>query len=269
MKKIFTIILLVFTVLDAYSQRVPERSDVRKGNSLFKKGNFSDAETEYRRALQKNPQSANAKYNLANSIYRQANNETNALYRQARYEAADSLYKSLIKSSIDSTRPPQTYHNLGNSTLKQAIKDKEKIGQHVQANQEKLKESIEAYKKALKLNPSDMETKSNLAYAQKLLSKNENGGGGGGGNDNQQNQDKNQDKNQNKNDDEQNNDKQDNQDKQNKQDDKKEQNQQQEMSKQDIDRMLEAVREQEEKTKEKVDKKKADAAKKYTPEKNW
>ena len=268
MKKIFAIILVVFTVLDAYSQRVPERSDVRKGNSLFKKGNFSDAETEYRRALQKNPQSANAKYNLANSIYRQANNETNALYRQARYEAADSLYKSLIKSSIDSTRPPQTYHNLGNSTLKQAIKDKEKIGQHVQANQEKLKESIEAYKKALKLNPSDMETKSNLAYAQKLLSKNENGGGGGG-NDNQQNQDKNQDKNQNKNDDEQNNDKQDNQDKQNKQDDKKEQNQQQEMSKQDIDRMLEAVREQEEKTKEKVDKKKADAAKKYTPEKNW
>ena len=258
MKKTFATILFILTVLSAYSQKVPERSEIRKGNSLYKKNNYNDAETEYRKALKKNPESTSAKYNLANSIY-----------RQEQYEIADSLYKSLIKNSIDSTRPPQTYHNLGNSMLKQAIKDKEEQGQHVQANQEKLKESIEAYKKALKVNPNDMETKSNLAYAQKLLSKN--GGGGGGGNNNQQNKDKNQDKNQdkNKNDDKQNQDNQDKQDKQDKKDEQKQQQQQQGMNKQDIDRMLEAVRAQEEKTKEKVDKEKANAAKKYTPEKNW
>ena len=249
MKKIFTIILFIFIISDTYSQKISERGEVRKGNSLYKKGSYNDAEMEYRRALQKNPQSANVKYNLANAIY-----------RQAHYEVADSLYKSLIKNSIDSTRPPQTYHNLGNSNLKQAIKDKEEQGQHFPANQEKLKESIEAYKKFLKLNPNDMETKSNLAYAQKLLSKND-----GGSNDNQQNQDKNQDKNQDNN---QNNENP-NQDKQDNKDEQQQQQQQQGMSKQDIEKMLDAIRAQEEKTKEKVDKEKANAAKKQTPEKNW
>ncbi|MDR0755206.1 MAG: tetratricopeptide repeat protein [Prevotellaceae bacterium] len=249
MKKISLIILFVFAISDLYSQKTPERSDMRKGNRFYNQNNYTDAETSYRRGLQKNPESKNAKYNLANSIY-----------RQERYEEAAKLYKELAQIKIDSTQPPQTYHNLGNTMLKQAIKDKETQGQHVAASQEQLKESIEAYKKALKLNPDDMETKSNLAYAQKLLAKN----GGDGGNDNQQqqqNQDKNKDENQN------NEDRQ-NQDDQNKNDDKNK-SQPQSMNKQDIERMLDAVRAQEEKTKEKVDKEKAAAAKKTNPEKNW
>ncbi|MDR3287036.1 MAG: tetratricopeptide repeat protein [Prevotellaceae bacterium] len=255
MKKILAILLFVFIIFDAYSQKA-ERSDMRQGNKLYKQQKYADAETAYRRGLQKNPESAKGKYNLANSIYRQES-----------YEDAAKLYKELAKPKIDSTQPVQTYHNLGNAMLKQAIKDKEQQGQHVAANQEKLKESIDAYKKALKLNPSDMETKSNLAYAQKLLSKNGGGGGGGGGgNNNQQNQDKdNQDKdnqNQDNNDDKQNQEQKDN-------NDNGKQQQQHAMSKQDIDRMLDAVRAQEEKTKEKVDREKAEAAKKVTPEKNW
>jgi tetratricopeptide (TPR) repeat protein len=251
MKKISAIILCIFTISNLYSQKIPERSDMRTGNKLYNQNKYSDAETAYRRGLQKNPESKNAKYNLANSIY-----------RQERYEDAAKLYKELVQIKTDSTQPPQTYHNLGNAMLKQAIKDKETQGQHVAANQEQLKESIEAYKKALKLNPDDMETKSNLAYAQKLLSKN----GGGGNNNQQQNQDKNENQNEN-NEDKQNQDKQ-NQDKQEKNDDKNK-NQSQNMSKQDIERMLDAVRDQEEKTKEKVDKEKAAAAEKTNPEKNW
>ncbi|MDR2293020.1 MAG: tetratricopeptide repeat protein [Prevotellaceae bacterium] len=256
MKKISAIILFVFTISNLYSQKVPERSDMRKGNKFYNQNNYTDAETSYRRGLQKNPASKNAKYNLANSIY-----------RQERYEEAAKLYKELAQIKIDSTQPPQTYHNLGNTMLKQAIKDKETQGQHVAANQEQLKESIEAYKKALKLNPDDMETKSNLAYAQKLLAKN---GGGGGGNDNQQQQNQDKDKNQDEN---KNNEDRQNQDKENKDEqdknENKNQSQPQSMSKQDIERMLDAVRAQEEKTKEKVDKEKAAVAKKTNPEKNW
>ncbi|MDR2065919.1 MAG: tetratricopeptide repeat protein [Prevotellaceae bacterium] len=253
MKKISAVTLLcVFTISNLYSQKIPERSDMRTGNKLYNQNKYTDAETAYRRGLQKNPESKNAKYNLANSIY-----------RQERYEDAAKLYKELAQIKIDSTQPPQTYHNLGNAMLKQAIKEKETQGQHVAANQEQLKESIEAYKKALKLNPDDMETKSNLAYAQKLLAKN---GGGSGGNDNnqQQNQDKNQNQN---NEDRQNKDKQ-NKDKQEENDNRNE-SQPQNMSKQDIERMLDAVRAQEEKTKEKVDEEKAAAARKTNPEKNW
>ncbi|MDR1199754.1 MAG: tetratricopeptide repeat protein [Prevotellaceae bacterium] len=255
MKRISAILLLVFAISNTYSQKVPERSDIRKGNKLYSQNNYADAETAYRRGLQKNQESKNAKYNLANAIY-----------RQERYEDAAKRYKELAKTQIDSVQPPQSYHNLGNAMLKQAIKDKETQGQHVAANQEQLKESIDAYKKALKLNPDDMETKSNLAYAQKLLAKN---GGGGGGNNNQQQQ--NQDKNENQNDDnKQNDDSQDkqNDDRQNNNSDKNE-NRQQDMSRQDIERMLDAVRALEEKTKEKVDKEKAAAARHTNPEKNW
>ncbi|MDR0420323.1 MAG: tetratricopeptide repeat protein [Prevotellaceae bacterium] len=252
MKKISVILLFALAVSNVYSQEVPERSDIRKGNKLYSQNNYTDAETAYRRGLQKNQESKNAKYNLANAIY-----------RQARYEDAAKLYKELAKIQIDSTQPPQTYHNFGNAMLKQAIKDKETLGQHMPANQEQLKESIDAYKKALKLNPNDMETKSNLAYAQKMLAKND---GGGGGSDNQQPPDKNQDDNENQNgDNKQDEDKQDKQDKKN----DKNETQQQEMSQQDIERMLDAVRAQEEETKEKVDKEKAAAARKITPEKNW
>jgi hypothetical protein len=240
MKKISVILLLAFAVSNVYSQKVPERNDIRNGNKLYNQNNYTDAETAYRRGLQKNQESKNAKYNLANAIY-----------RQERYEDAAKLYKELVKTQIDSVQPTQACHNLGNAMLKQAIKDKEDQGQHVAANQEQLKESIDAYKKALKLNPDDMETKSNLAYAQKLLAKN---GGGGGGNNNQQQQNQNDDS-------KQNNDQQDNND--------KNENRQQEMNKQDIERMLDAVRAQEEKTKEKVDREKAAAAKKTNPEKNW
>ncbi|MDR2126074.1 MAG: tetratricopeptide repeat protein [Prevotellaceae bacterium] len=248
MKKISTIILFVCVISNLYSQKVPERSDMRKGNKLYNHNKYTEAETAYRKGLQKNPESKNAKYNLANSIY-----------RQERYEDAAKLYKELAQIKADSTQPTQTYHNLGNAMLKQAIQDKEKQGQHVAANQEQLKESIDAYKKALKLNPDDMETKSNLAYAQKLLAKNS-----GGGNNNQQQQQQNQDQNQNQ-------DKKENENNDEKQkDEKNEQNSQpQNMNKQDIERMLDAVRAQEEKTKEKVDKEKAAAAKKTTPEKNW
>ncbi|MDR1553297.1 MAG: tetratricopeptide repeat protein [Prevotellaceae bacterium] len=245
MRKVYAIILSVFVMSNLYSQKVPERSDMRTGNKLYNENKYTDAETAYRRGLQKNPESKNAKYNLANSIY-----------RQERYEDAAKLYKELAQTKIDSTQPPQTYHNLGNAMLKQAIQDKETQGQHVAANQEQLKESIEAYKKALKLNPYDMETKSNLAYAQKLLAKN---GGGGGGNDNQQQQNQDQDKDKNQ-------DENQNQDKQNQDNQEK---QAQEMSKQDIERMLDAIRAHEEKTKEKVDKEKAASAKKTIPEKNW
>jgi tetratricopeptide (TPR) repeat protein len=253
MKKISAIILFILVISNLYSQKIPERSEMRKGNKFYSKKEYTDAETAYRRGLQKNQESKNAKYNLANSIY-----------KQERYEDAAKLYKELAQIKIDSTQPPQSYHNLGNAMLKQAIKDKETQGQHVAANQEQLKESIEVYKKSLKINPTDMETKSNLAYAQKLLAKNGNGGGGGN---NQQNQQQQQNQDQDKNENQNNDEKQD----QNKQDEKndKNENQQQNMSKQDIERMLDAVRAQEEKTKERVDKEKAAAGKKVNPEKNW
>ncbi|MDR1342079.1 MAG: hypothetical protein LBK18_02345, partial [Prevotellaceae bacterium] len=48
-----------------------ERKDVRAGNKAYKKGDYAAAEIEYRRALDKVAESANAKFNLSNALYKQ------------------------------------------------------------------------------------------------------------------------------------------------------------------------------------------------------
>ena len=48
-----------------------ERNSVRSGNKLYEKEKYVDSEVEYRRAVDANPESAIATYNLGNSLYRQ------------------------------------------------------------------------------------------------------------------------------------------------------------------------------------------------------
>jgi Ca-activated chloride channel family protein len=113
----------------------------------------------------------------------------------------------------------------------------------------KLEESVEAYKKALLNNPKDEETRYNLVYALDKLKK-------------QQQQNKNnKDKNKNdKNQDKKDQDKQDknNQDQNKKDQDKKDQEKQQQqpqpdkLSKEDAQRMLDALNNQEKQTQEKL-----------------
>jgi len=101
-----------------------------------------------------------------------------------------------LESAKDNDRKAKVYHNIGNSLLKS----------------DKVEQSVEAYKTALKYNPNDNDTKYNLSYALELL----------------KNKDKNQ---QNKND--QNKKDQDKQDKQNQNQDKNQDQQSQEQNKQD------------------------------------
>jgi Ca-activated chloride channel homolog len=75
----------------------------------------------------------------------------NAVYQQERYQEAQKLFEASAKMFESKTDKANAYHNLGNVFL----------------SQKQYQKSIEAYKNALKLNPSDMETKYNLAYAKK------------------------------------------------------------------------------------------------------
>ncbi|MBK8414246.1 MAG: tetratricopeptide repeat protein [Bacteroidetes bacterium] len=64
-------------------------------------------------------------------------------------------YQQSIERTTDPKEKASSYHNLGNSMVKA----------------QKYAESIDAYKKALKLNPADNDTRYNLAYAQAMLRK--------------------------------------------------------------------------------------------------
>ncbi len=68
--KIYILIMCLLSVsLQAEAQ--VDRKDVRRGNRDFRKENYREAEIEYRKALVKDSLSLAANYNLANTLYRE------------------------------------------------------------------------------------------------------------------------------------------------------------------------------------------------------
>ncbi|MDR2801754.1 MAG: tetratricopeptide repeat protein [Prevotellaceae bacterium] len=242
-------------VINAAAQ-APERHDMRKGNKLYKHGEYEKAEIAYKHGLEKDTTSFGARFNMAD-----------ALYKQGKTENAEKLFQSLTGAETDDMRKAKVFHNLGNTQLKQ----------------QKYEESIKSYKQSLRLNPVDDETRTNLAYAQVMLQQQQQEQ-----QDNQNNQDKQDQQQQDKQQNQDNKDQQDKQDKQDKQDDQNqqqqpnpqeqqeqpqdkqdEQQQQQKISPQDAQRMLEAIQADEKETQDKVNKEKAKALQRQQIEKNW
>ncbi|MFO7671852.1 MAG: tetratricopeptide repeat protein [Bacteroidales bacterium] len=216
-----------------------DRKVIRQGIKSYDHGDFSEAEVQFRKAKDMNHESFEAEYNTGA-----------ALYKQEKFEESSKQYLNLAQKAEDPNSMGNVWHNIGNSLL-----ESQKYG-----------ESIEAYKNSLRLNPKDQDTKYNLAYAMQKLQE-------------QQQQEQNQDQNQDQQDQqkqdqqEQNRDQnQDQQDQQNQdqQDQQKQDQQDQPMqiSREDAQRMLDAIQQQEKDVKEKVDEKKAAAAKVKT-EKDW
>ncbi len=151
--KWLVIMILALSATDGYTQA--ERKFVRRGNREYDDKKFQEAEIQYRKALEKDPQSVAADYNLGN-----------ALYKQKQYDAAASRYNALTEKQKDNTELNRDFYNLGNTLYKAG----------------KFKESVEAYKNALRRIPGDMDAKHNLQLALKKLQEEQQ----------QNNQDKNQ-----------------------------------------------------------------------------
>jgi len=239
------VIILLISLFPAILVAQNERKHVRSGNKIYQKAikdttkidtaAFARAETEYRKALEKKPTDKYWNFNLADAVY-----------KQNRFDEAAGKFSELAEQMTNPVEKARAYHNLGNSQL---------------MNQ-KIDESIESYKKALRQNPTDLETKYNLAYAQLLKNQQQQ-------QQNQQNQDQNKDQ---KQDQEQ----QQNQDQQNKDQnlDQQQQNQQQQqaqnkISKDNAEQLLQALQNDEKKIQDKVKKVQAAEAKRQKVEKEW
>ena len=235
--------MLILSVTALFAQK--ERWQVRSGNKAYGKGDYQKAELEYRRALDKDSTSLRAKYNLANAMYKNQNAE--AAQQVAGKMLSDST--GIMPSEKDMS---DIFHNMGNYSVAQ----------------KKWSEAVESYKNSLRINPGDMETKSNLAYAQKML-KNEQDKQNQQNQDNKDNKDnKEKDKKEDKKDNKDNN--QDKKD-QNK-DPKQDQNQNQpppKITPQAAQQMLQAIQNKENETQEKVKKEKAKLLESQQKEKNW
>lgn len=218
-----------------------DRKEVRAGNRQYKKGNWQNAEIEYRKAQAKDSTSFAAGYNLAGALYREGNFD----------EAAKTL-DGLKEIAPASGRAADYFYNQGN----------------VAVQKKDWKAAVEAYKQSILLNPEDLEAKENYAYAKQMLKDEEQQGGGG---DNQQDQDnkdqdnsgQNQNQNQNDNPDQNQGDRPDpQQDPQQGEGDAK-------ISPQQAQQMLKAIQAREKKTQDKVNKEKAALLKSRQKEKNW
>ncbi len=221
----------------------------RKGNEFYEKGSFTDAEIQYRKSLEKQGDFVKAQFNLGNALYKQEN-----------YKESAKVWKEMAARDIDMNLKIKAWHNLGNAYLK----DKQ------------YEQSIEAFKNSLRMNPSDMDTKYNLAYAQKMLKQQQQQQDKN--NQNENNQNENKEKENNKEQDQKKSEEQDQknqeqqQNQQKNQEEEKEQQQAQrkegQMTKEDAERMMQALQNDELKTLRKLNVKKAKGSR-STIEKDW
>ena len=214
------------------------RDLVKKGNESFHKEQYGDAEADYKKALQVKPGSATANFNLGD-----------AYYKQKRFQEAGRSFGTFASSPHEADARAKAFYNAGNSLFKE----------------NKFKESIEAYKQALRINPSDDDARYNLEMAKLRQQQQQ-----------QKNQKQNQDKDKNQN---QNQNKQQQQQKQNQQKNQQQQQQQQnqqqqqpkvakkdKIPKEQADRILEALRNNEKEIQKQLRKRKGTRIK---TDKDW
>ena len=230
------VMLMLFVGGRASAWSQSDRSLIRDGNRLYRQQKFTDAEVNYRKALEQSKTSEQGFFNLGD-----------ALYKQNKYGEAAQEYLKSLEQAHDPDARARAYHNLGNALLKS----------------QKFPESIASYEEALKLRPNDLDTKYNLAYAQAMLKQQQ-----------QQQQQKKQNKqdqekqNQQKKDQQKQDEQKQDQQKQEQQKQQQQQQQQkkQQISKEDAERILQALNNEERDVQKKLVKK---APARVRVEKDW
>lgn len=126
---------------------------MHQGNALFRAGQYDRAEKYYLLVLKSQPHNSRAHFNLADTYLAKGNPG-----------AADSLYNIVTQSEKNKQVRSMAWHNRGYICQTAALHDAQK-------QQQLLRQAIEHYKQALRLNPNDNDTRYNLALCQRQLKK--------------------------------------------------------------------------------------------------
>ncbi len=212
------ILLLVFSFS---SSAQGENPLIRSGNRYYKQKQLDKSQQQYEEAVRKAPANPTANYNLGNAQFRKNN-----------YNDAANSYDSSVEHATDNTMKEKGLYNKGVAMAKQ----------------QKLKESIDAWKNALKLDANDEDARENLQKALQQL---------------KQQQQSQQEK-----------EKKDQQEKKDKKDQNKEQEQQQQpkpqpsrLNKQQVEQYLKLLQQKEKEIQDKLNQNKAKAL--SQPDKDW
>jgi len=133
-------ILGVVTLLKAQEGKVINH--IYDGNTQVEKEAYTAAEKSYRKALSIAPEKPEALYNLGN-----------AHFLDEHYDEASQRFFQTQKFASSKEDKHRAFHNMGNVFMKK----------------KEYQKAVEAYKNALRNNPSDDETRYNYALAKELL----------------------------------------------------------------------------------------------------
>lgn len=141
--QVLSIVLLCAFATPSIEAQNTARKAMHQGERAFKKNRPEEAETAYRKALALDSTYQIARYNLGN-----------ALYQQNKHKEAFEAYRGVTPEMLQNVdEAAALFHNMGNALM----------------GQKEYAQAIEYYKQSLRLNPSDDETRYNLALALKLL----------------------------------------------------------------------------------------------------
>lgn len=216
---LFTGVLLTGASLQSQAQKA--NALIRSGNRYYKQKQIDQSQKEYQEAVRQAPDNPAANYNLGNTQFRKNN-----------FDEAAKSYDASIAHATDTPTREKGLYNKGVAMVKQ----------------QKLPESIDAWKNALKLDAHDDEARENLQKALLELKK-------------QQSQQQKNQKNQ--------------KDKKDQKEEKKNQDQQQQqpkpqpsrLTKQQVEQLLKALQQKENEVQEKMNQNKAKSL--TQPEKDW
>jgi tetratricopeptide (TPR) repeat protein len=136
--------IIAFLVIAVSSVGQKNQMHLIAGNKLYKENKFDQALSEYMKAAKEEPDSTAASFNLGN-----------AYFRTKKYEEAAKAYDNTIANAANDAMKQNGFYNKGVSLTRQ----------------NKLEESIEAYKMAVRLDPADSNARVNLQKALLELKK--------------------------------------------------------------------------------------------------
>lgn len=129
---------------------------MHQGNTAFRARQYDKAQSLYMKALKHDPSNTRAMFNLADTYLAKGDAQT-----------ADSLYEKVAHNDRNTQIRAMACHNRGYIRQKKALTN-------TQDQQQLLRQAIEMYKQALRLNPHDNDTRYNLVLCQRQLKDDQN-----------------------------------------------------------------------------------------------
>jgi Ca-activated chloride channel homolog len=168
-----TFLIIVLCIPYVWAQK--DAQLIYEGNNYYNSAKMPEASASYGKALKENPGNKKAHFNLGNALFRNGQmvrsgqlavpdpNMTPDSLANLIFDQAAENFAVVANSISDKDTLHQAWHNIGNCYLQK----------------KEYKQAVEAYKKSLRFDPKDEETRYNLAYALKHMPPEDKKGGGG------------------------------------------------------------------------------------------